>query len=259
MTSPFPGMDPWLERPAFWPDVHDNLIVTLQRALASLVGPRYYVAIKQRMVFAVAPAEPALIIPDVAVMEREVLSGGYASPKQAVLAEPIIVEVPVREKIPEDYLEIIEAATEHVVTIVEILSLSNKLPGKDRRAYERKRERIFQTPVHLVEIDLLRDGEPLPYTLFQTNGHWKHYRIFVKRGDRRRAHLYPFDVRDSIPVFPLPLQPGDGEPPIRLGELLKQVYEECKYYRRIVYSRSPEPPLSDADAQWAAGILRAKR
>jgi len=173
MTGPFSGMDPWLERPTLWPGVHDNLIISLQRALAPLIGPRYYVDVRQRLV-------------------------------------------------PEDYWEIVEAATEQVVTVIEILSLSNKMSGKDRRVYEYKRERIFRTPTHLVEIDLLRAGEPMPVTFLQTNGHTDHYRIPIKRGDRgRRAYLYPFNVREVIPVFALPLQPGDHEPPVRLGEALK--------------------------------------
>ena len=259
MPSPFPGMNPWLERPGLWPDVHDSLVVALRRALAPLVSPRYYIALRQRMVFAIMPSEPAFILPDVSVLEQSVLAEALKLEK-AVLAEPVIVEVPVREKIPEDYLEVVEASTHLVVTVIEILSLSNKTPGKDRRAYEYKRERIFQTPTHLVEIDLLRDGEPMPFTLrTQTNGHLSHYRILVKRGDYgRRACLYPFSVRDPIPIFPLPLQSGDTEPPIRLGEVIKQLYDEGRYNLRIDYSQPLEPPLGEADAQWAKEILRAQ-
>jgi hypothetical protein len=116
-------MNPWLERPALWPGIHDNLIISLQRALAPLVSPRYYVDARQRLVFAVAASEPSSIVPDVFVAEREALSGEPANLEQAVLAEPLLGDVPVREKIPEDYLEIVEAATEQVVAVIEILSL----------------------------------------------------------------------------------------------------------------------------------------
>jgi len=88
MTSPFPGMDPWLERPALWPGVHDNLIISLLRALAPLVSPRYYVDVRQRLVFAVAPSEPASIVPDVFVVEQDALSGQSANLEQAVFVEP---------------------------------------------------------------------------------------------------------------------------------------------------------------------------
>jgi len=259
MSFPFPGMDPWLERRGLWPDVHDSLIMTLRRMLVPLVSPKYYIAARQRTVFAVESTDLDFIVPDVSVAQTD---AGAVNMKweSTVLAEPTLVEVPVREKIPEDYLEIVEASTHEVITVIEILSLSNKISGRDRRAYEYKRERIFQTPTHLVEIDLLRDGEPMPFTFLQTNGRFNHYRILIKRGDRgRRAHLYPFNVREAIPVFALPLQPEDHEPPVRLGEALKQTYDEYRYDLRLNYNEPPEPPLSDTDAQWAAEILQTKR
>ena len=33
MPSPFPGMDPYLESPAMWPDVHHELISEIRAAL----------------------------------------------------------------------------------------------------------------------------------------------------------------------------------------------------------------------------------
>jgi len=257
MPSPFPGMDPWLERPGLWPEVHSNLVISLQRVLVPLVRPRYYVAVQQRNVIAVAPPERNVIIPDLAVGLRDE-SFPMIGSSLAALAEPIAVEVPVPEMIPEDYLEIVDAANERVITVIEILSPSNKQPGEDRKRYESKRNRIFRIDTNFVEIDLLRDGEPMPFTFLQSNGHLSHYRILVKRGDYgRRALLYPFSVRHSIPVFPLPLQPGDAEPPVRLGEVLKEVYDQCGYDYRIDYSRPLEPPLSEADVQWAKEVLRA--
>jgi hypothetical protein len=254
-------MNPWLERPGLWPDVHDNLVLGLQRTLAPRIRPRYYVAVKQRAVIAVAPPEPEPVYPDVSVIERSTPFHGAglaaASEEESILVKPIIVEVPVRETITEDYLEVVEAATHRVITVIEILSPSNKQPGRDRRAYECKRERIFRSPTHLVEIDLPRAGEPMPVTLLQTNGYSSQYRILVKRGEyMRRAYLYPFSVRDPIPVFQLPLQPGDSEPSIHLGILLKEIYDDLGYDLRVDYTKPPAPPLSEVDARWAAEILQ---
>jgi hypothetical protein len=39
MPSPFPGMDPYLEHPALWPDVHDSVLAALRDTLAPLVAP----------------------------------------------------------------------------------------------------------------------------------------------------------------------------------------------------------------------------
>jgi hypothetical protein len=250
-------MDPWLERPGLWPDLHENLIIRLQDQLAPLLRPRYYLAVQQRTVVAVVPPDPHPIFPDLAVMERDkaFLDREYSA---VPVVEPAIVEIPWQETITEDYLEVVEVTTHRVVTVVEILSPSNKRPGEDREAYISKREKIFRAQINLVEIDLLRDWPPMPFTFLETNGHSSHYRILVKRGKSlRHAFLYSFSVRDPIPVFPLPLQPGDAEPPVRLGEVLKAAYDKCSYDYRLDYTQPPEPPLSEADMLWAKEILRA--
>ena len=259
MPSPFPGMDPWLERPTLWPGVHVNLIISLQRALAPLIAPRYYVEVGQRAIFSVFPPAPQFIYPDVSVFEDR-QSHQPLQAETAVLAEPIIVALPNREKVYEDYLKIVETATHRVITVIAILSWSNKQPGRDRKAYEAKRRRIFQTETNLVEIDLLRAGQPMPFVFSQPNGHLTHYRVLIKRGDNEwQAYLYPFSIQDAIPIFPLPLQPGDSEPAVRLGEILNETYDVLRYASRLDYNQTPEPRLSDAEAQWAAEILRAKR
>ena len=43
MPSPFPGMDPWLERHNLFPDLHDVLITFVRAAIASAL-PEGYVA-----------------------------------------------------------------------------------------------------------------------------------------------------------------------------------------------------------------------
>lgn len=259
MPSPFPGMNPWLERPALWPDVHDSLLMSLRGALAPLLRPKYFLSAQQRTVLAVVPPDPQPIFPDLAVLELS-HSSLPADVAAAAFDEPLIVEIPAQETITEDYLEVVEVASQQVITIIEILSPSNKRSGEDRQAYIAKREKIFRAPINFVEIDLLRGWSPMPFTLSKTNGHLSQYRILVKRRTSlRRAFLYPFDVRDTIPVFPLPLQPGDVEPPVRLGAALKEIYDEYGYDLCLNYHESPEPPLNDADAQWAAEILRAAR
>ena len=68
MPSPFPGMDPYLERRNVWPDVHSALIVATRDTLAPQVAPAYYVAIEQRMYIVALDSEEFIGRPDVAVM-----------------------------------------------------------------------------------------------------------------------------------------------------------------------------------------------
>jgi Protein of unknown function (DUF4058) len=46
--SPFPGMDPFLEDPFFWHQVHSRLIVALSNELGAKLRPKYYTAIEIR-------------------------------------------------------------------------------------------------------------------------------------------------------------------------------------------------------------------
>jgi hypothetical protein len=46
MPSPFPGMDPYLEDPFFWHQVHSQLIVALSHDLGGKLRPKYYAAIE---------------------------------------------------------------------------------------------------------------------------------------------------------------------------------------------------------------------
>ena len=91
---------------------------------------------------------------------------------------------------------------------------------------------------------------------FWGDGRDSHYRILVRRSEQRnRADLYAFTVRDPIPRFPIPLQPGDVEPVLDLKPLLDELYDEASYDLRIDYTKPPVPPLSDEDARWAMEVL----
>ena len=45
MPSPFPGMDPYLEIPDWFPDLHDGLIFCLKESLQNLLPESYYMSI----------------------------------------------------------------------------------------------------------------------------------------------------------------------------------------------------------------------
>ncbi len=49
MPSPFPGMDPYLEHPGMWPEVHHRLISAIADALEQTLTLDYRVAIEKRL------------------------------------------------------------------------------------------------------------------------------------------------------------------------------------------------------------------
>lgn len=253
MPSPFPGMDPYLEHPDLWPDVHNRLIAALGDDLSPRLRPRYYVALEERT-YLEEPAELVLVgRPDLAVVAR----GGTSETDTEVSRVParVEVELPMVEPVRETYLEVRTAAAGEVVTVIELLSPANKRPGTGRRVYLEKREIVLSTRTSLVEIDLLRSGDPMPTLGIPVVSH---YRILISRPRRRpKADLFPFGVRDPIPTFPIPLRRDEAEPDVDVSRVLHSLYDRASYDLRIDYRLAPPPPLAPADAEWAAVLLRA--
>ena len=240
MTPNFPGMNPYLENPALWSEVHSWLIVELARELNPSLIPKYRAAVEKRVYM-----DSLLVgIPDASVFQQK------PEPSQAtnrvttgVLTKPIRVTLPLTEEITERYLEIREVKTGRVVTVVEVLSPKNKRVGEGRDKYLTKRQNILDSATHLVEIDLLRTGNFMP----MVQGIRSDYRILVSRANLRpEAELYPFNVTEPIPQFLFPLLLPDEEPVVNLAEILTQVYQEAALDLAIDYSVGPVPPLSES-------------
>ena len=258
MANPFPGMNPYLESPELWPQVHHLLISSIFESLVPQLLPKYIVDIEKR-VYELSGENSLLVgIPDVTV-QRAPSQTNPTSSNVAVAALPVTalkVRLPVPVEFREAYLEVRDTETREVVTVIEVLSPANKRPGKGREMYERKREKVFGSRSHLVEIDLLRSYQPLPVF---GNDIEASYRILVSRANQKPlGDLYLFNLPDMIPQFPLPLRGGDAEPIVDLQGLLNQVYDRAAYDFRIDYTTAPVPPLSEADAAWADSLLRDK-
>lgn len=258
MRPKFPGMNPYLENPELWPEVHFGLIAVMARRLSqpqaslnAVITPSYRAAVEKRVY-----ADSLLVgIPDVAVFQRGSSTGIEATDSSqlpatsptATLSKPVAVTVPVVEEIQERFLEIREVGTGAVVTVVEVLSPKNKRTGEGKKQYDTKRQTLLNSTAHLVEIDLLRTGEPKS----MAGGVTSDYRILVSRADcRPTAELYPFNLQDPLPRFLLPLRSGDEEPIMDLQTILEQVYQEAALDLAIDYSIGPIPPVSDVDFAW---------
>jgi hypothetical protein len=154
-------MDPYLEDPAHWPDVHQSLITYIRNELQPYLRPRYHARIGER-VYILEP--PHLFYPDVTII-RQPLTVREPAPVYAATAEAEteVVDLPVLVTLPpvehrEPYLEIVHAAGGEVVTVIEVLGPANKAPGEGHRLYRSKQQELLDTPIHLVEIDLLSSG-----------------------------------------------------------------------------------------------------
>ena len=256
MPSPFPGMDPFLEDPAIWPDVHNSLIAGIRDVLGPLLRPRYVVRLEERTYLSEIEGLVFLGRPDISVHA----GSGSARPTGESASEPagpggvLTVEVPTPDRVHETYIEVRAARGGEVVTVLEVLSPANKLGGEGRRLYESKRLSVLASRTSLVEIDLIRAGEPM--TVFGADSK-SDYRILVSRSDRRpRAELRLFSIRDPIPRFSLPLLPGDTEPEVDIGDILASLYDRASYDLTIDYARDSVPHLAEPDRLFVDDLLR---
>lgn len=212
--SPFPGMNPYLE--ARWSDVHVKLIGFMGEVIQPL-------------------------------LPRELRARG----EERLLKESSFEEF-------DRWLQIIDVSSgNRVVTAIEILSPWNKAPGRLNRDYLRKLDDYANAGVSVVEIDLLR---------YPPRG-----RLPVTEGDippdRRSAYVtcvrlgwepevwraYPMQLRERLPVIPIPLRETDREIGLDLQPLIDRVYA-AGGHDDIDYTKPTDPPLSTEDAGWMATL-----
>jgi Protein of unknown function (DUF4058) len=259
MPNPFPGMNPYLEHPDEWPQVHHLLISSLLETLVPKLLPKYIVTIDKRIYQASESEDDLLVgLPDLSVQRKQTQTDSTASAVAIATptTAPVEVRVPMLMEFREGYLEVRETKNKEVVTVIEVLSPANKRFGQGRKMYEEKRQQVLGSRTHLVEIDLLRGWKPLP--VFDSNLA-ANYRILVSRGDRRpKADLYLFNLPDAIPTFPLPLRRGDVEPIVDLQLLINRLYDRAGYDYTIDYNSEIVPKLSESEAAWADTLLREK-
>jgi hypothetical protein len=152
------------------------------------------------------------------------------------------------------YLELRDKKNRDLVTILEMLSPTNKKPGADREQYLAKRANLLRSAANFVEIDLLRGWPKMPID----NAKECDYSIIVSRvEDRPDLNYWPLSLRDPLPKIPIPLR--SPHPPVELD--LKAVLEgvcDRAAYGQYIYKDSPSPPLNPEDAAWAAAILASQ-
>ena len=253
-TSPFPGMDPYLER--HWPSVHTQLVGGASRALNRVLPPDLIARPEERTTVGFDDDCNLLrrVVPDARGFEtpdtETAVATAVMAPFKLVLAS---------EPFADRFVTILTAANERLIAVLEFVSPTNKLPdGVD--AYLAKRADLLSAGVHVVEVDVVRRGnwrrlmEPhlCPPEAAST------FRSTVRLGSEPTAvYLYPASLRTAIEPVPIPLRRDDPAVRLDVQRLLADVYAEDRYGTTIDYADDPSPPLSPDDAAWADGLLRA--
>lgn len=272
MPSPFPGMDPYLEDPDVFPNLHDKLVVYLEEFLQPRLPEPYFAKTAQRAWIETAEKDR---YPDVSVLigaasERPVRdnSGGVAT-IPASRGRPLTIAV---KDLPwdeyrETFLEVYTKAggTKRLVTTLEVLSPGNKTPGEQSRGmYVKKQRELLGADVNLLEIDLLRRGvhtTAVPKADLQARyGHFD-YHICTHWFDRRMEFdVFPFELPEPLPVLRVPLLPGDAPIDVELQAVFDRCYDTGAYRREVDYKQNPPPPaLSPERLAWVKSVLAQRR
>lgn len=267
MPSPFPGMDPYLENPAIWPDFHDRLAGQMSADLNRRLPAPYYARLEMRPEVGIIEdgGSARRIVPDVSVVRRP--SSGPAASLTAVLDElRTAISPSVEWAVPSEpahhaFVEIRDPVQGHkLITLIEIVSPSNKHPGTDRRAYLQEQREVLDSDASLVEIDLLRTGDrllagPQLEDLLARLDPPPDYLVLVNRAWQRAATLayqaFPVRLQEPLPCAPVPLRPDQPEVPLDLQFALSQLYDNGPYRRGAVDYR--RPPDRRWKGRWPSG------
>jgi hypothetical protein len=270
-------MDPYLEAADIWPDFHEAFASEIRAELNLLLPQPYYARLEVRPEVGIVDdaGVSRRIVPDVTVVRTS--TDAIAASATATLSErrttlSASVEVTVAsEPLRHQFVEIRDARRGHkLITLLEIVSPSNKRPGPDRRAYLRKQRDVLESDASLVEIDLLRLGErllpnaalaaylaslePQPAYIVLINRAWQ------RLGTEMACQLFTVSLRDVLPCIPIPLREGEDEVKLDVQWVFRQAYDRGPYSRGAVnYGEEPEPPLEGDDAQWLQQRLRAHK
>lgn len=247
-------MDPYVEKPSRWSGFHTRFIARLSDFLAEAVAPDYFVSIEERVSIS-QPTQAARqqIAPDVFVVTAPAgpVSGGSATAVVEQIQPPTLVEPLEKSRLTHRYLEIVDAETRTVVTIIELLSPFNKRGNSvGRRAFLRKRRQVLQSRTHWLEVDLLRGGQRPAEVVKPTD----YYSLLSRATETAQPYeVWFFGLRDALPTVAVPLQSPHADVALPLQSLFEQVYQRAYYARSINYDEPVRwPTLAPAEAQWAA-------
>lgn len=268
VTSPFPGMDPFLEINPRWEVFHGWFIRELARqnmGRARELGCEVEV---ERSVYGREPTGELVLLgePDLVAEQRPQsdFSEWGRDHASLALAEPraiheVVLDPDQLEQYKQQYIVVRQAGDwPRALAVVELLSFANK-QGTYAAKYREKRSRSMSSMTHFMEIDFLRAGENPSRDLFPELPRTPYF-IFVARktGMGRNEEGYPLRLQDPLPVIGLPLGPGRPDLPLDLAAAFQSAYH-LSHRPNLQHSyqegQVPDPPLEAPDQAWLAQTL----
>lgn len=227
MPSPFPGMDPYLEHPKLWPVFQHQLLACLYQVLLPGLVDRYRARVGTR----------------------------------AYTSEMILFTSILKEEHAEEYIEVRNRTDGKLVTLIEVVSPSNKTTPEGRAAYLDKRKEAIACRAGIVECDLVLQGKP---TLnYSRDGLPEFdYAVTVTRPTSPdRYEIYTATLQKRLPKFKVPLAADDRDAMLDLQAAFARAFDLGNFASQIDYKgpTPPDVPLSDENKKWIGDILKAQK
>ncbi len=146
------------------------------------------------------------------------------------------------------------------MTAIEVLSPDNKAAGGPAGIpYPPQAARnIGAGGTNLVEIDLLRAGEPtvrVSRERLATLRPW-HYLVAVRRRLPARQAVYPIPLARRLPRVAVPLAEEDHDVVLDLQTVFTRCWEEGPYPELLQYDGPPPGTLTPDETRWCEDMLR---
>jgi hypothetical protein len=218
-------MDPYLEDESLWPAFQHQLVLCLYQVLLPGLVDRYRARVGQR---------------------------------HYVTEQALFTSV-VREEHQEDYIEIRQRGDGHLVTLLEVVSPSNKTTSAGRSAYLEKRREGRSANANLVELDLVLQGQPTLEYSRDGLPDWD-YAVTVTRSTQpERYEIYTATLQKKLPKFRLPLARDDRDTVLDLHAVFTRCYDQGGFASQIDYRRDPSTALNAEDRQWLLELLQQQK
>jgi hypothetical protein len=252
MPSPFPGMNPYLEQDDAWHDFHTGFPQVARAFLEPQVGANYVVKVDEITFIHELPAQQRLLMGRPDVFLSSLTPANQPSTTTQTLPGTMRVRLSAVDVERHLFLEIRDRFRREVITVIELLSPSNKAPGPDRELYLAKRRQILNSRSHFVEIDLLRGWQRMPE--IQLGSEFAYCVLLSRVELRPEAEVVPLRLRDPLPDIRIPLRNPDPDIVLPLQQVLHRLYDESGY-RKYIYANPPYPSLSADELAWARTIV----
>ena len=262
MKSPFPGMDPFMERR--WNGIRLALTIYAADQLnLQFTGTGLRAELQQRLIdecHAERFRSSRPVISVLNISQSDVISdvgiGSSNASNATTLPRPLrLVD---DEPTTQNFIEIRNyRGNGEVVTIIEFVSPTNKRPGDGRKQFLQKRKEAFRARVNFVEIDLTRGGRrrlPGPVASFVPALEATYLAVVRRFNPERHWEVYPMPLRDPLGPLALPLRKGDADAVLPLQPLVDRAHAAAAF-EPFDYAGTLRPPLKPDDADWAKQLL----